>query len=99
MPLPARSVGATVRSDPTVAREAQHDPAQRGEVSARTRRTKRCDGSDTDAMTDLWDQTEDDDDSPICPTCGVSVLPPEVPGEPSSCENPNCSEFGEPMGS
>jgi len=79
--------------------QALHDLAQRGEVNAGTRRTKRCDGSDTDAMTDLWDETDDGDVSPICTACGVSALPPEVPGEPSSCENPNCSEFGEPMGS
>ena len=61
-------------------------------------RTKRRNGSDTDAMSDLWDETDDRDVSPICTTCGVSALPPEVPGEPSMCENPNCSEFGEMMG-
>jgi hypothetical protein len=62
-------------------------------------RAKRCDGSDTDAMSDLWDEADHADVSPICPTCGVSALPPELPGEPSSCENSDCSEFGEPMGS
>jgi len=68
-------------------------------VNASTRQTKRCGGSDTGTMSDLWDETDDDGDvSPICTTCGVSALPPEVPGEPSMCENPNCSEFGEPMG-
>jgi hypothetical protein len=49
-------------------------------------------------MSDLWDETDDGDVSPICTACGVSALPPEVPGEPSMCENPNCSEFGELMG-
>ena len=48
-------------------------------------------------MSDLWDETDDVDVSPICPACGVSALPPEAPGEPSICENPNCSTFGEPM--
>jgi hypothetical protein len=70
---------------------------RRATVNAGSRRTKRCDGSDTGAMSDLWDETDDGDVSPICTTCGVSALPPEVPGEPSLCENPNCSEFGEPM--
>ena len=46
----------------------------------------------------LFDEIEDDgDDSPICPSCGVSALPPETPGEPSICENPDCVAFGEPM--
>jgi hypothetical protein len=45
-------------------------------------------------MSDLWDETDDGDISPICTTCGVSALPPEAPWEPS---NPNCSEFGELM--
>ena len=48
-------------------------------------------------MSELWDETDDDDVSPICPVCGVSALPPEAPGEASMCENPNCSEFGELM--
>mgnify|MGYP000164656023 CR=1 FL=1 len=48
-------------------------------------------------MSDLWDETDDDDVSPICPSCGVSALPPEAPDEPSMCEHPNCSEFGELM--
>ena len=47
-------------------------------------------------VSNLWDE-RDDDDSPICPTCGVSALPPEVPGEPSSCENADCDAFGEPV--
>lgn len=47
-------------------------------------------------MSNLWDDA-DDDDSPICPACGVSALPPEWPGEPSSCENANCAAFGDPM--
>ncbi len=51
----------------------------------------------TDMMTDMWDHTDDDDVSPICPTCGVSALPPEAPGEPSMCENPNCTAFGDHM--
>ncbi len=62
-----------------------------------TRRTIPGQRSDTDPMRDLWDETDDDDVSPICPACGVSTLPPEVPGEPSMCENPNCSAFGEAM--
>jgi hypothetical protein len=60
--------------------------------------TKRRNGSDTDAMNDLWDETDDGDVSPICAACGVSALPPEASGEPSMCENPNCSAFGELMG-
>ena len=50
-------------------------------------------------MSDLWDDAdrEDADDSPICAACGVSALPPEAPGEPPMCENPNCSTFGELM--
>jgi hypothetical protein len=48
-------------------------------------------------MSDLWDETDDGDVSPICTACGVSALPPEAPGEPSMCENPNCSAFGELM--
>ena len=62
------------------------------------RRTKRRNDSDTEVMSDLWDEIDDGDISPICTTCGVSALPPEAPGEPSMCENPNCSEFGEMMG-
>jgi hypothetical protein len=60
-------------------------------------RTKRRNASDTDAMSDLWDETDDGDVSPLCPACGVSALPPEAPGEPSMCENPDCPAFGEPM--
>jgi hypothetical protein len=45
-------------------------------------------------MSDLWDETEDDA-SPICAACGVSALPPEIPGEPSTCENADCPVFGE----
>lgn len=54
---------------------------------------------ETGDMSDLWDNAdiEDDDISPICSTCGVSALPPEAPGEPSMCENPNCPTFGELM--
>lgn len=48
-------------------------------------------------MSDLWDELDDDDVSPICGACGVSALPPEAPGEPSMCENPNCPAFGELM--
>lgn len=51
----------------------------------------------TGAMSDLWDDIDDDDVSPICPHCGVSALPPEAMGEPSMCENPDCSAFGEPI--
>ncbi len=58
---------------------------------------KHLHGGDTGAMSDMWDETDDDDVSPICPECGVSALPPEAPGEPSMCENPNCSAFGELM--
>ena len=48
-------------------------------------------------MSDLWDETDDGDVSPICAACGVSALPPEASDEPSMCENPNCSAFGELM--
>jgi len=48
-------------------------------------------------MSDLWDETDDDDASPICDACGVSALPPEIPGEPSTCENADCPTFGEPI--
>ena len=48
-------------------------------------------------MSELWDDIDSDDTSPICPECGVSALPPEAMGEPSMCENPNCSTFGEPI--
>jgi hypothetical protein len=47
-------------------------------------------------MSDLWDEPNDDV-SPICSACGVSALLPEVPGDPSMCENPNCPAFDEPM--
>ena len=53
-------------------------------------------GGNTGAMSDMWEEA-DDDDSPICSACGVSALPPEAPGEPSMCENPNCPAFGELM--
>ena len=52
-------------------------------------------------MTSLWDDGEDesgDDPSPICPACGVSALPAEVPGEQPDCENASCVQFGEPIG-
>lgn len=49
-------------------------------------------------MSDLFDDIDDGDHSPICIACGVSALPPEAPGEPSMCETPNCSELGELMG-
>ena len=45
----------------------------------------------------LWDDVDTDDISPICDSCGVSALLPEAPGEPSICENPNCSRFGSPI--
>ena len=48
-------------------------------------------------MSDLWDEIDDDDISPICLECGVSALPPEAAGEPSMCENPNCISFGDPI--
>lgn len=51
----------------------------------------------TGSMSDLWDDHDDDDVSPICEACGVSALPPEAPGEPSMCENANCPAFGELM--
>jgi len=54
-------------------------------------------GSDTGVVSGHWDDTDDGDVSPICPACGVSALPPEAPGEPSMCENPDCSAFGELM--
>jgi hypothetical protein len=59
---------------------------------------KRLSGGNTGAMSDLWDESDDTDVSPICDACGVSALPPEAPGEPSMCENPNCPAFGELMG-
>lgn len=46
-------------------------------------------------MSDLWDEPEEDDPSPICGSCGVSALPPEQPGESSICENANCDAFGD----
>jgi hypothetical protein len=48
-------------------------------------------------MSDLWDDIDDGDVSPICPACGVSALPPEAPGESPTCENPDCFAFGEPI--
>ncbi|MFT7475737.1 MAG: hypothetical protein ACI81L_002678 [Verrucomicrobiales bacterium] len=48
-------------------------------------------------MSNMWDTTNGDE-SPICDFCGVSALPPEMPGEPSSCENADCTAFGEPIG-
>ncbi len=54
-------------------------------------------------VSDLWDDVggdpdeSSDDESPICRYCGVSALPPEVPGDQSSCENPDCDAFGEPV--
>ena len=54
-------------------------------------------GGETGDVSDLWDDIDEDDLSPICPECGVSALPPEAMGEPSMCENPNCSTFGEPI--
>jgi len=47
-------------------------------------------------MSNLWDETGDDA-SPICDACGVSALPPEIPGGPSTCENAECLAFGEPI--
>jgi len=44
----------------------------------------------------LWDD-EEDDPSPICPTCGVSALPPEVPGTSPQCENADCVSFGDSL--
>lgn len=47
-------------------------------------------------MSGLWDEVDDGDDvSPICATCGVSALLPEVPGDASICENADCDAFGE----
>lgn len=43
----------------------------------------------------LFDDYGDDDPSPICGFCGVSALAPEVPGEDPTCENADCSAFGE----
>lgn len=45
-------------------------------------------------MSSLWDDGADDD-SPICPTCGVSALPAESPGGEPTCENADCESFGE----
>ena len=46
-------------------------------------------------MSDMWDEIEGDDPSPICGFCGVSALPPEDPGGESSCENADCDAFGD----
>lgn len=32
--------------------------------------------------------------STICPECGVSMLPAEMPGEDQVCENADCDSFG-----
>jgi len=48
-------------------------------------------------VSDLWDEIDDGDVSPICRSCGVSALPPEARGEASMCENPDCPAFGELM--
>ncbi len=48
-------------------------------------------------MSDQWDETDGGDLSPLCIARGVSALPPEAPGEPSMCENPNCPALSEPM--
>jgi hypothetical protein len=74
------------------------DFRESGTSTRSTSRTKRRICSDTDAMSDVWDETDEGDVSPICTVCGVSALPPEAPGEPSMCENPNCAAFGELMG-
>jgi len=52
--------------------------------------------SKTVQVSDLWDEGGDDA-SPICPHCGVSALAPAM-GEPSTCENPDCDAYGEPIG-
>ncbi len=70
-------------------------------VAGRPRRHATLSGwewiDERDAMSDLWDEVDDDDVSPICDACGVSALPPEAPGEPSMCESPNCPAFGDLM--
>lgn len=46
----------------------------------------------------MWDEVDDDDPSPICADCGVSGLPPEIPGDAARCENPDCDAYGQPIG-
>lgn len=41
-----------------------------------------------------WDEAEVERVE-ICSACGVSMLPPEVPGEPSTCENAGCEAWAE----
>ena len=43
---------------------------------------------------DSWEDAEVER-SILCTSCGVSSLPPEVLGESSVCENPDCEAFGE----
>ena len=43
---------------------------------------------------DSWSDAEIER-SILCRSCGVSSLPPEIPGEVSVCENPDCEAFGE----
>jgi len=43
-----------------------------------------------------WDDY-DAESSPICGFCGVSMLPPEHPGETSKCENPECDSFNQQL--
>ena len=37
--------------------------------------------------------------APVCPACGGTTLPQEVPGPGGGfrCENPDCEQFDEPI--
>lgn len=54
----------------------------------------------SDDASDGWDDDWEDAEvnrPVICPSCGVSALPPERPGEPPVCENGGCDAYGEPV--
>jgi hypothetical protein len=46
-------------------------------------------------LEDAFDNIEGDEPSPICSACGVIALPAEIPGDDPTCENADCSAFGE----
>ena len=74
-----------------------HETGNGKRQSSQPRHLVEAPAGETGGVSDLWDDIDEDDLSPICPECGVSALPPEAMGEPSMCENPNCSTFGEPI--
>ncbi len=47
-----------------------------------------------DSWDDEWNEAEVERPT-ICPSCGVSMLPPE-PFSEAMCENASCDAFGEP---